>query len=180
MGLRIDPVYVPTSLVLLFRQMLTSCPATYSNLENHPRLIRARESATWRTKKAAVPHIALDPKTGLPIVTPPSSNPNTKSAPHSRSTKPSFDDDSSGSDTETEATHRQTIARPKNETAEEKKARKAAVKAERQARRVEKKATKEQFDAEMKNAKRRLTTKDFGRSTSRSTLLRFGRNLAIA
>ena len=34
------------------------------------------------------------------------------------------------------------------------------MKAERQARRVEKKATKEQFDAEMKNAKRRLTTKE--------------------
>ncbi|KAL1712809.1 Low temperature viability protein-domain-containing protein [Schizophyllum commune] len=134
--------------------------STYSNLENHPRLIRARESATRRTKKAAVPHIALDPKTGLPIVTPPSSAPHTKSAPHARTSKPSFDDESSGSDTETEATNRQTIARPKNETAEEKKARKAAVKAERQARRVEKKATKEQFDAEMKNAKRRLTTKE--------------------
>ncbi|KAL1740040.1 Low temperature viability protein-domain-containing protein [Schizophyllum fasciatum] len=133
--------------------------STYSNLENHPRLIRARESATRRNKKAAVPHIALDPKTGLPIVTPPSALPNSKSGPHSKA-PPAFDDDSSGSDTETEATQRRTITRPKNESAEDKKARKAAVKAERQARRVEKKATKEQFDAEMKTAKRQLTTKE--------------------
>lgn len=35
--------------------------ATYSNLENHPRLIRAREPKP-------VPKIRLDPKTGLPSV----------------------------------------------------------------------------------------------------------------
>lgn len=35
--------------------------ATYSNLENHPRLIRARHTKS-------VPKISLDPKTGLPIV----------------------------------------------------------------------------------------------------------------
>lgn len=35
--------------------------ATYSNLENHPRLIRARQVK-------ATPKIVLDPKTGLPIV----------------------------------------------------------------------------------------------------------------
>ena len=40
---------------------------------------------------------------------------------------------------------RVTVARSKNETLEEKKARKQAVKAERQARRLDKKATKEQF-----------------------------------
>lgn len=34
--------------------------ATYSNLENHPRLIRVRDTST-------VPKIRLDPKTGLPI-----------------------------------------------------------------------------------------------------------------
>jgi protein LTV1 len=33
--------------------------ATYSNLENHPRLIRVRDTK-------AVPKIRLDPKTGLP------------------------------------------------------------------------------------------------------------------
>lgn len=35
--------------------------ATYSNLENHPRLIRARQAKP-------VPKIQLDPKTGLPTV----------------------------------------------------------------------------------------------------------------
>lgn len=34
--------------------------ATYSNLENHPRLIRVRDAKS-------VPKIKLDPKTGLPI-----------------------------------------------------------------------------------------------------------------
>ena len=35
--------------------------ATYSNLENHPRLIRARDAK-------GVPKIKLDPKTGLPTI----------------------------------------------------------------------------------------------------------------
>ena len=38
--------------------------ATYSNLENHPRLIRVRDTK-------AVPKIRLDPKTGLPTVADP-------------------------------------------------------------------------------------------------------------
>jgi hypothetical protein len=41
---------------------LTSIIATYSNLENHPRLILARD-------RKPVPRIELDPKTGLPSVT---------------------------------------------------------------------------------------------------------------
>lgn len=49
---------------------------------------------------------------------------------------------------------RETVTRPKGESAEDKKARKAAVKAERQARRVEKKGTKEAFGNEMKRQKR--------------------------
>jgi len=40
--------------------------ATYSNLENHPRLIRVRDTKM-------VPKIRLNPKTGLPtVVNPPS------------------------------------------------------------------------------------------------------------
>ncbi len=49
---------------------------------------------------------------------------------------------------------RETVTRPKGESTEDKKARKAAVKAERQARRVEKKGTKEAFGNEMKRQKR--------------------------
>jgi len=54
----------------------------------------------------------------------------------------------------------QTIARPRNESKEAKKARKAAVKADRQARRVEKKSTKEQFSAEVKDQKKRIVNKE--------------------
>jgi protein LTV1 len=43
---------------------------------------------------------------------------------------------------------RETITRPRDESQEEKKARKQAVKADRQARRKDKKATKEQFSSE--------------------------------
>ena len=42
----------------------THFAATYSNLENHPRLIRVRDTK-------AVPKIRLDPKTGLPTAVDP-------------------------------------------------------------------------------------------------------------
>ena len=46
------------------------------------------------------------------------------------------------------------MARPRNESAEEKKARKQAVKAERAARRTEKKSTKASFADETRKQKR--------------------------
>jgi len=46
------------------RGLISHSTATYSNLENHPRLIRVRDSK-------AVPKIKLDPKTGLPTATNP-------------------------------------------------------------------------------------------------------------
>ena len=58
------------------------------------------------------------------------------------------EEDSSGSETETEA--RQTIARPKGESTEDRKARKNAVKAERAARRVEKRNHQKTFADERK------------------------------
>ncbi|KAH8094602.1 Low temperature viability protein-domain-containing protein [Cristinia sonorae] len=109
---------------------------TYSNLENHPRLIRAR------TEKP-VPKIRLDPKTGLPIV---------QSAPEGRrSVTPTQDDP---------RPVRTTVTRPKNESKEEKKLRKQAVKAERQERRVEKKATKEQFSNAIKQEVKVVAAKE--------------------
>jgi len=54
---------------------------------------------------------------------------------------------------------KQTISRPRDESKEDKKARKQAVKAGRQARRVEKKATQEQFSAEMKHQAQGLANK---------------------
>lgn len=55
---------------------------------------------------------------------------------------------------------RVTIARPRDESKEEKKARKQAVKAERQGRRVEKKATKQEFNAAIKQQTHILAGKD--------------------
>lgn len=55
---------------------------------------------------------------------------------------------------------RETVARPKNESKEDKKLRKQAVKAERQERRVEKKATKEQFTKAIKQEVRVVAAKD--------------------
>jgi protein LTV1 len=59
MGLRDYSEY--ESELKLFSRSLTSVLATYSNLENHPRLIRARQVK-------ATPKMTLDSKTGLPIV----------------------------------------------------------------------------------------------------------------
>ena len=58
------------------------------------------------------------------------------------------------------APHRETITRPRNESKEVRKARKAAVKAERQTRRIEKKTTKQQFGAEVKDQKKRIGNKE--------------------
>ncbi|KAK7465279.1 Protein ltv1 [Stygiomarasmius scandens] len=127
---------------------------TYSNLENHPRLIRARDSKP-------IPKIRLDPKTGLPSI---AEDPSKTKAHSTKSHKNvSFKNDSDDSDYENEdddesAPH-QTITRSRNETAEEKKARKKAVKAQQAARRSEKKANKEAFENELKTAKVRASKK---------------------
>ncbi|KAG5645342.1 hypothetical protein DXG03_006404 [Asterophora parasitica] len=120
---------------------------TYSNLENHPRLIRARDPKP-------VPKIHVDPKTGFPVVVDPLQNSHSKY----KSARFQESDSDSGSDTDTPA--RQTITRPRDESKEDKKARKAAVKAERQTRRADKKAVKEQFGAELKTQKRAIGNKE--------------------
>jgi protein LTV1 len=51
------------------------------------------------------------------------------------------------------------MTRPRNESKEEKKLRKEAIKNERQARRVEKKLTKEQFSAEFERQKKTIMNK---------------------
>ena len=55
---------------------------------------------------------------------------------------------------------RETVTRPRDESKEDKKARKQAVKAERQARRVDKKATKEQFSTEVKHQLKGIANKE--------------------
>jgi len=129
---------------------------TYSNLENHPRLIRARDR-DLRKKQAPVAKIHLDPRTGLPsVVTGEDADVLRKPkglvsfASHSDS-EPSDDDQRSTVGT---------IKRDRNEPKDAKKARKAAVKEGKQARRAEKKATKELFGAELKTQNRVLGNKE--------------------
>ncbi|EKM61453.1 uncharacterized protein PHACADRAFT_85106 [Phanerochaete carnosa HHB-10118-sp] len=136
--------------------------STYSNLENHPRLIRARQTKP-------VPKIQLDPKTGLPTV-----NGHKLSLGPPKGKQISTIEEEDGDDhkrkltlwhfvsilTSDDAAARVTIARSKNESKEEKKARKLSVKSEKQQRRVEKKATKEQFSSEIKQQTKRLSERE--------------------
>ncbi|KAF5352440.1 hypothetical protein D9756_005840 [Leucocoprinus leucothites] len=117
---------------------------TYSNLENHPRIIRVNSPKN-------VPKISVDPKTGFPLVNGLST--------HQPRRAVLTEDDSDDTETESTAHKRTTISRPRNESKEEKKARKAALKAEKQNRRVEKRETKDQFAAELKAQKRVLANK---------------------
>ncbi|KAL6307649.1 Low temperature viability protein-domain-containing protein [Sparassis latifolia] len=118
---------------------------TYSNLENHPRLIRA-------SRDKAVPKIRLDPRTGLPIV---------------KENHPQSPDDNAQSGTswvsddedDTRPT-RVTVTRSRNESKEDKKLRKQAVKTKRQARRADKKATTEKFTTEASRQARMLVNKE--------------------
>ncbi|CAG7851704.1 Protein LTV1 [Serendipita indica DSM 11827] len=111
--------------------------STYSNLENHPRFIKLTQSKN-------VKRIRLDAKTGLPTL---------------EETK--IDEESEASSDE-ELPMKVTTTRPKNESAEEKKARKQAVKQERQERRKEKQSTKDTFSNERKQQKKALSTREKG------------------
>ncbi|KIK70504.1 hypothetical protein GYMLUDRAFT_277183 [Collybiopsis luxurians FD-317 M1] len=113
---------------------------TYSTLENHPRLIRARDTKP-------VPKIKLDPKTGLPSVVE-----TALSKKHRVST-------TIGSDDSSDEEPRQTITRSRGEDLESKRARKAAVKVQQAERRAEKKATKQAFGREMTSAKAKALQK---------------------
>ncbi|KAF8584673.1 LTV-domain-containing protein [Ramaria rubella] len=104
---------------------------TYTNLENHPRLIRARDDRS-------VLKIRLDPRTGLPSV----EQPQRASLKHEDA-----EDKDNG---ETIRPIRGTVSRSRGESKEEKKARKQAVKQDRQTRRLDKKTTREQFLTERK------------------------------
>ncbi|PFH52312.1 hypothetical protein AMATHDRAFT_189929 [Amanita thiersii Skay4041] len=113
--------------------------STYSNLENHPRLI------PMRTNKS-VPKIFLNPKSGLPVVKETTDNEhinleNKKCVPEIPDIK--------------KAVH-YTITRNRDESREEKKLRKGAAKVEKQMRRTTKRETKEQYGAEIKAQKKSL------------------------
>ncbi|KZT39693.1 LTV-domain-containing protein [Sistotremastrum suecicum HHB10207 ss-3] len=124
--------------------------STYSNLENHPKLIRVRDGAV---RPPRGPKIVVDRKTGFPSVV-------------EEDQKEVEDSEDSDDTTKRKCANlfvqggmlilpvkavRETIKRPKGESKEDKKARKAAVKAERQVRRVEKKAMKSTFEDEKRS-----------------------------
>ncbi|KIY46345.1 LTV-domain-containing protein [Fistulina hepatica ATCC 64428] len=126
------------------------CMSTYSNLENHPKIISAR-SLSDKRHKGSVPQISLDPKTGIPIVASEDTRTERRRVEERRARH--RDSDASGTETETEHNQRRaTVTRPRGESKEDKKARKAVMKAERQSRRANKKATKEQFSVERTRA----------------------------
>ncbi|KAH0837959.1 Low temperature viability protein-domain-containing protein [Lanmaoa asiatica] len=112
---------------------------TYSNLENHPRIIQARPSKP-------VPKIKLDSHMGLPSV----ANEGIEGGQML---------DTSEEGEQVKRVVKQTISRSRDESKEGKKARKQAVKAERQARRADKKTMKEQFNFETKHQAQGLSNK---------------------
>ncbi|KAK2461484.1 hypothetical protein APHAL10511_005947 [Amanita phalloides] len=122
-----DEVLMPIEIGKKDRWDCETVLSTYSNLENHPRIIRARDGKP-------VPRIRLHPITGLPSLE-------------------KNDATSEESDQGEERPAHQTIARYRNENKEDKKLRKATVKADKQIRRAAKKKLKEQFDVEMQAQK---------------------------
>ncbi|WWD20322.1 hypothetical protein CI109_104798 [Kwoniella shandongensis] len=108
--------------------------STYTNTENHPAVIRTRTAAQTKARAEAAARQAAT----------------ATQADDNSDDDEENDEDDSGSETEREGGPRVTVARQKGESAEERKARKAAVKSERQARRAEKKSHKETFSTERK------------------------------
>jgi protein LTV1 len=122
--------------------------STYSNTENHPTLVRVRP-------RKAQERILLGPR-GMPIGA--HALPGVAAAAKAKSGAARRDDaDGGGSDDDDDDDDESVItlggaARQRGESAEEKRARKAAVKAERACRRMEKKQTKELFAKERTKA----------------------------
>ncbi|KAH7334458.1 Low temperature viability protein-domain-containing protein [Rhizoctonia solani] len=120
--------------------------STYSNLENHPRLILARD-------RRPVPRIQLDPRTGLPSVTGDEDQHDVSSTHRTARPGTTAREEVLG---ETAAQPAQTtISRPRNESKEDKKARKEAARNQKQIRRTEKSAMKEAFATERKFQQRK-------------------------
>lgn len=120
--------------------------STYSNLENHPRLLRLRAVIEKPKKdKRTQAKIVIDPKTGFPVMLQPTEQVEVQKDSDSEGTMQAIDEP---------GTKRSTISRPRNETLAEKKTRKILVKEDRQSRRAEKRSTKETFGQERKKQQR--------------------------
>ncbi|CAO3671791.1 unnamed protein product [Umbelopsis ramanniana] len=114
--------------------------STYSNLENHPRLIK-EDNLRKR--------IEIDPKTGLPILVEAGKKQKAsrKSRLREQVEEEEEEEEESGSEDDEDRVNLG-VARSKDESKEDKKARKAALKEQKRNRRTEKKATKEAFKNE--------------------------------
>ena len=136
--------------------LILTSTGTYSNLENHPKLIRARD-ATKATR------IVLDPNTGMPTVrTPTQGKVHEPEQCQNRRESIIFCSQSVEIDIYlTKAAH-VTTTRRKGESKGEKRARKQAAKEERQERRVEKKATQGKFANERKQQLNTLSNPNKG------------------
>jgi protein LTV1 len=107
--------------------------STYSNLDNNPVVIQVESR---RKKKKNRQKIVLSSKTGLPTLVNPVDE-----------DEEVFDDDDNDND-QTMMSVNRGVPRSKEETMEDKRARKGQVKKERQMARIQKKATKEVFKEE--------------------------------
>lgn len=112
---------------------------TYSNLENHPRMIGVARKEK-KKQPSAVPTPELDEE----------AEPSLDGFSQNGDNDDDDDNESVSSDGTVRAEPRAPPIRPRGETKEDKKARKLAVKAERSARRVEKKTRQETFGLERK------------------------------
>ena len=140
---QLEPIIMPTLGKHHLAEDRWDCESildTYSNTENHPHIIddgsRARRLARIQaslesTSKEPIKPIALSHKTGLPLGI---LKPLSRSSPI----------------TDEPAAENLGRARSKNETAEEKRARKASLKDEKRSRRVEKKMNQQAFKQEQK------------------------------
>ncbi|KAF9933798.1 hypothetical protein FBU30_004396 [Linnemannia zychae] len=130
--------------------------STYSNLENHPGMIKEQPRR----------RIHIDPKTGMPVVTEKLSKKALQRQAEAEAAAKAENGDEEGSDNESsgeEFVEAENLGAKRNkaETKEEKKARKEAIKQEKKLRRETKKATKTAFASEksrqekvMKNLKK--------------------------
>ncbi|KAG5455785.1 MAG: Low temperature viability protein-domain-containing protein [Olpidium bornovanus] len=117
--------------------------ATYSNLENHPAMIRDRNAPRIRIGRNGMPRVEqLSPQV----------------IPEEEEAEEDAGRETFSADGDT-APENKGAARRKDESAEERRARKLTVKAERRGRRTEKKAAKEAFRSEAKREERRAEQK---------------------
>jgi protein LTV1 len=110
---------------------------TYTTTDNHPTTVRVA-----RKPRAGAAAIMLDKRTGLPVRT------MLPAEEERRRNAPEPDDGGSDDDVYVGSGVNAGVARPKNEAADDKRARKAAAKAAKADRRQEKKGSKEAFREE--------------------------------